>query len=63
MRGVAGVRESIMGLTRLGKKSLVGAVSLGNWNKDHEYNLSESDAYNPLIQIIPQERSILFRNF
>lgn len=52
--GVAGVMGTSMGLTGLEEKSFVGAVSLDKRNGDHEYNLSGSDANNPLMQIIPK---------
>ena len=48
-----------MGLTRLEEKSFVGAVSLDKWNGNHEYNLSESDANNPLMQIIPKNAALV----
>lgn len=59
MPAVAGVTGTSMGLTRLEDKSFVGAVSLDKWNGDHDYNLSESDANNPLMQIIPKNAAFL----
>lgn len=51
---VAGVRGTSVGLTGWTKKCFVGAVSLDKCNRDHGYNLSENDANNPLMQIIPK---------
>ena len=52
VRDVAGVTGTSMGPARLEETSFVG--SLDKWNREHEYNLSESATNNPLMQIIPK---------